>query len=64
MTITKGIISITMDGSFNNDRYKIDKKSEFFFSIIFTISNKFIRWTNIPTKKILIKIYFIFIKNR
>ena len=64
MTITKGIISITIDGSFNNDRYKIEKKSEFFFSIIFTISNKLIKWTNIPTKKILIKIYFIFIKKR
>ena len=64
MTITKGIISITIDGSFNNDRYKIEKKSEFFCSIIFTISNKLIKWTNIPTKKILIKIYFIFIKKR
>ena len=43
MTITKGITSITMEGIFNKDKYKIETKPEFFSSIIFAISNKLIK---------------------
>ena len=62
--ITKGIIWPIVVGNFNNDKYKIEKKSKYPDSSILEISIKFIICINKDNKKSVKIIYFNFNKNK